>query len=524
MEVNLWRENVTCVVLPVVPKCWLYKVPSNSPPGCASLSTPMPLVTHLVDDKTPLIQYDNTWAPGTSADSYADQYYLGTFATTNVTGGAASWSFNGTAFWIYGSRRVNHGTYSVTVDGETYPNNNGQSNTFFFQQALFNMSGMTQGMHSVKIENTGTNSQFLDIDLVVWQSEVGNPGDQLVTQTVQDTDPDFQFQAPAWNTNPPQVNFFNNGTGHSTTAYNATVTYSFTGDSVALYGTVGPENGPYAVQLDGGEAMAFNGTQFMLYTQTMIYYADNLGPGSHQLMVTNLPEQSGQYLNIDYAEVASLASATNPNPALPTGSGSERNATGMASAVGTGGIAGIVVCVIAALIATIAAFFYYRKWQGAVRREQDIYQLYPPSSGSGKMTSRAGAQTMHDGISEALIASNGHSQHQPHGQIPMTVETQSISQSTHYSRMSPATEAQSSVISPIMSSEDEYIHRRALPATPSSPSGEAETSRRPLSLAKPGKLDLSDVVNSGLSPNSSSHGRVPRELPPPNYVQATSAI
>ncbi|EGO00228.1 hypothetical protein SERLA73DRAFT_53333 [Serpula lacrymans var. lacrymans S7.3] len=173
----------------------------------------MPSVTTLIDDKVPLIKYDNTWAPGTSADPLADAYYLGTFTSNNVTNGAVMWSFNGTAFWIYGAKRPNHGTYTVTVDGASYANIDGYSAVNLFQQVLFNKSELTQGMHTVTLTNTGTGSLYVGIDLVRPPSEVGGAGDQLVTQTVQDTDPSFQYQAPAWNRNPPSVNFFNNGTG-----------------------------------------------------------------------------------------------------------------------------------------------------------------------------------------------------------------------------------------------------------------------------------------------------------------------
>ena len=76
---------------------------------------------------------------------------------------------------------------------------------------------------------------------------------------------------------------------------------------VSLYGTVGPGNGPYSVQLDGGQPVTFNAVKPVFYPQTMLYYADNLGSGAHQLVVTNLPAVSGQYLNIDYAIVSTVS-------------------------------------------------------------------------------------------------------------------------------------------------------------------------------------------------------------------------
>lgn len=94
------------------------------------------------------------------------RYYLGTFTKNNVSNGKASFTFNGTAFWIYGAKRSNHGTYSVEVDGASYPNNNGNSANSQFMVSLFNTSGLTQGSHTVSLTNTGTNGQYVDIDLV----------------------------------------------------------------------------------------------------------------------------------------------------------------------------------------------------------------------------------------------------------------------------------------------------------------------------------------------------------------------
>ncbi|KAF9227463.1 hypothetical protein BS17DRAFT_775527 [Gyrodon lividus] len=204
----------------------------------------MPLITTLIDDKSPLISYDASWAPGTSADSLADEYYLGTFTTNNITDGKATFSFNGTAFWIYGAKRSNHGTYTVEVDSASYANNNGDSANALFQQSLFNMSGLAQGMHAVNLINTASGNLYVDIDLIVWQSDVGNAGDQLVTEMVQDTDPRFQYQEPAWVTTSSSLNFnfFSNGTGHSTETYQASATFTFTGMYIFLHviGLVNP--------------------------------------------------------------------------------------------------------------------------------------------------------------------------------------------------------------------------------------------------------------------------------------------
>ena len=97
--------------------------------------------------------------------SVLHSYYLGTFTTNNVTDGSVTFNFNGTAVWIYGANRPNHGSYTVQVDSATYPNLNSAGNNLF-QQVLFNTSTLSQGTHSLKLTNTASGSLYVDIDMV----------------------------------------------------------------------------------------------------------------------------------------------------------------------------------------------------------------------------------------------------------------------------------------------------------------------------------------------------------------------
>ncbi|KAG2032465.1 hypothetical protein BDR03DRAFT_873930 [Suillus americanus] len=334
----------------------------------------MSSVSFLLDDKSPLIHYDLTWAPGTSGDSLADQsvYFRGTFQTSNVTGSVATFSFNGTAFWIYGAKRGNHGTYTVTVDGANFAGNSGQSNANLFQQVLFNQSGLTQGLHTVSITNTATGNLYVDIDMVTWQTEFN--GTQLVTEAVDDADPRFQYQEPAWNTNPTSVNLFNNGTGHSTSVSGASVTLTFTvTESVSVFGTVGPGNGLYTVSLDSQQATQYNATAYLTFYEVVLYHADNLGAGQHQLTFVNLPETNGQTLNIDYALLTSSSNSSSSSGSPGSSSGSPPS-----RALSSGAIAGIVVAVGVAFCASAAAFFFYRRWKSAQAASQDLYRIHTP--------------------------------------------------------------------------------------------------------------------------------------------------
>jgi hypothetical protein len=92
----------------------------------------------------------------------------GTFTVTTTYGASASLTFNGTAVWIYGAKRANHGPYNITLDGQTYRDDGfygGQA----FQQVLFSAVGLNGTKpHTVSIVNSHTDAArpYLDIDLV----------------------------------------------------------------------------------------------------------------------------------------------------------------------------------------------------------------------------------------------------------------------------------------------------------------------------------------------------------------------
>jgi len=76
---------------------------------------------------------------------------------------------------------------------------------------------------------------------------------------------------------------------------------------VEIYGTVGPNNGAYTVQIDNGVPVAFNGTKNTLRPQTLLYQNNSLVPGPHAVKISNTPF-TGQTFGIDYAVIYRNAS------------------------------------------------------------------------------------------------------------------------------------------------------------------------------------------------------------------------
>ena len=95
-------------------------------------------------------------------------------------GASASLTFNGTAVWIYGSKRGDHGRYNTTLDGRVFAGD-GFYDGDQFQQVLFSAAELDgTKKHRVSIANLFTNarSPYLDIDsvrtLITWfERQVG---------------------------------------------------------------------------------------------------------------------------------------------------------------------------------------------------------------------------------------------------------------------------------------------------------------------------------------------------------------
>ncbi|KIM75629.1 hypothetical protein PILCRDRAFT_13409 [Piloderma croceum F 1598] len=272
----------------------------------------MPTKNMTIDNINPLIDYSpkGAWSEGNISDNYFPNYSNGgTFTLSVYTGANATFSFNGTAIWLFGAKRANHGLYNITLDGQTTTMNGYSPGTGIYQTPLFTQTHLTNTLHTITLTNAGLNStypfsNFLDLDYITWESTYGIGSKQVKETTLQDSDSSFSYQPQgSWNTSPEFLSFFFGQSGHATTTAEASMTLTFSGDTVQIFGTVGPKDAPYSVQLDNGSPLTFNATKYKAYQQVLLYYADNLGPGSHNVKITNKPALPGESLNINYALV-----------------------------------------------------------------------------------------------------------------------------------------------------------------------------------------------------------------------------
>ncbi|KAJ7746266.1 hypothetical protein B0H16DRAFT_1321151 [Mycena metata] len=164
----------------------------------------MPQTNQTIDNISPLIVYTAGWQEGTAADVFASSYSNSTFTLTlcSTQGSYATFTFNGTAIWIFGAKRPNHGPYSVALDNiVTFYD--GYADPEIFQTPLFATQNLADTTHTVIITNQETNANvfFLDIDFITWTSAVGNYNETITEKVFEDTTYAFSYQpAGAWAT------------------------------------------------------------------------------------------------------------------------------------------------------------------------------------------------------------------------------------------------------------------------------------------------------------------------------------
>jgi len=162
------------------------------------------------------------------------------------------------------------------------------------------------------------------------------------------------------------LGYYSGGTGHATDTAGAYVTYTFQGPAVQIFGTAGPGNGGYTVQIDGGQSASYNATADSFFPQIMIYENNNLGQGSHIVKLINQPYESGQTLNIDYAIVSQAPSSNQPLS-------SSRSSLLTSSAIG-GIAAGACIFVAVAMVLSFIV------WRDGRNRKPRVYDLSSPVS------------------------------------------------------------------------------------------------------------------------------------------------
>ncbi|KAA1476066.1 hypothetical protein DENSPDRAFT_842954 [Dentipellis sp. KUC8613] len=335
------------------------------------------------EDSTPLITYApvGAWNDSPDGDLFNQSYSGQSWHTTSTQGATATITFNGTGIWLFGAQRPNYGTYSISIDGQQTTGNAGAQNPSF-QQLLGGQSGLPMGSHTVVFTNTGSQTS-LDLDSLIFETQVGPSGATVSQDTVDDSDPAVQYlpSSTTWQIN-PLANTIQDGL-HFTSDGGAQAQLKFNGDAVAIYGSVSPDHANYTVAVDG-QSQNFDGgsggAARLLHLQTLLYFSNNFGPGEHTLLLTANPNEAGQkntgqFMDIDAFTVYSTTGGSTgnvaPSAATPSEPASTSNSTSGAqsstsaagqtitsgSSISTGIIAGAIFAAIVGLLLIFLLLF-----------------------------------------------------------------------------------------------------------------------------------------------------------------------
>ncbi|TFY60552.1 hypothetical protein EVJ58_g5079 [Rhodofomes roseus] len=333
-----------------------------------------------LDDSSPLITYSpsNAWTDTPANDTTASLYFDSSLHTTSTKGATASFAFNGTGVWLYGGLRSNYGSYQLSVDGSKVASGSAKSTTTQLKRILGGTSGLRMGEHTVSLTNEGGGP--VDIDSLVFETKAGTAGGKVLKTIIDDASTNVKYgpQSNSWSTT--------NGTSYydKTLHYSATngayASLSFSGNAVAIYGTVDPTHANYTVTLDGVKSQPVKASNVRTFhTQTLLYFAQGLESKQHTITLTgNMGTNSSQYFDLDSFTVygaapnatSSSSSSGAPSSTASTNPTNNNNAsnngtisanTSNGSTLSQGSLIGIVVGSIAALLLLLLGLFFYMR-------------------------------------------------------------------------------------------------------------------------------------------------------------------
>jgi hypothetical protein len=334
-----------------------------------------------VEDSSPLITYApaGAWSDSPSSDPLLSNYSASCFHTTSTAGATATFTWNGTGIWVYGALRQDHGHFQANLDGGPVSTFNGFAQNATMKFNLVHASGFAMGLHTLVLTNSpesGDQATGFDVDFIVVQTELP-PSTSPTTVTLDDAAPELSYlpSSSAWTTNDQA--FFFNKTSHVTQTPGALMSFEFTGESVAVHGSMSQNHAPYTVSVDGHKTL-YTPSVSSVHASTMLFLGSNFGPGVHQLTITNDAQGTGDYLDVDYLQVFSSGAAPTNGSSPGTGATANLSSAGKhASSIGTAEIAAIIAGVLFLLCALAAAFVLVFKLRRKRRSNFDTRKPQP---------------------------------------------------------------------------------------------------------------------------------------------------
>lgn len=325
-------------------------------------------------EASPLITYSaGGWQEGSKTLDHSGVKYNGSFVVAGDAGASASFTFLGTAVSLFGATRANHGNYTVNLDQQPQFLASGGSSPDAFNKSLWHADNLAYTQHTVTITNVpaDSNHNFLDLDFVSIERQLGAPGDDIFQLTLDDTSPSVNYTG-SWS-NSSDVSPAYRGTLHSTIAANAQLHLTFQGCCIEVYGQYA--NAAYTVALDNQPPVNMQGLDADLtaddqHPQTLLYLVDGLSEDSdHTVTLTNSNSNVNRPFSFDYAVISSTHELNSTGTTSGASSANNMNSSHQSSSSGV--IAGGVFAGLAflMLLGITALLLKRRRWRQLSERK-----------------------------------------------------------------------------------------------------------------------------------------------------------
>ncbi|KIJ44171.1 hypothetical protein M422DRAFT_228862 [Sphaerobolus stellatus SS14] len=198
-------------------------------------------------------------------DSNNSPWYKGTYHKTDTIGASLSFNFTGPAIYIYGSAGPDYGTFEVNIDGSSaivnaHLDDDAPNPYLFYGTKTLAYVPHTLVLRNLGSKNTtaaalGAGNAFL-FDFLRTTIQVA-PAKATVSNITYEEDDAAVKYTGQWESNTSPV--FSGGGTSFTNEDKASVSLSFHGSAIYIFGDKKNDHGLYSVTLDNGTAQIFNG-------------------------------------------------------------------------------------------------------------------------------------------------------------------------------------------------------------------------------------------------------------------------
>ncbi|KAJ7162876.1 hypothetical protein C8R46DRAFT_330317 [Mycena filopes] len=269
-----------------------------------------------VDDFDSILSYADQAAwetPDPSSTSFSantGQWLMGTYHSTTTVNASVSLNFTGPAIYVFGASGPDFGSYEVLLDGKSTTKSAYAASNVSAPFLLYGTDNLTYAAHTLTMRNLGKQGAdagggaFL-FDFLRATAQLAPSGATVSNKTLEETDSALKYSG-TWGSNKSPN--FSGGGSTFTNANNASVSFSFNGSAIYVFGDKKNDHGLYSAILDGGAPQIFNGISgcggaFGMTCEqmkpTLAYFASNLDSGVHNLSITNIAGVNNSFFDLD---------------------------------------------------------------------------------------------------------------------------------------------------------------------------------------------------------------------------------